>query len=265
MKRSLALFALILPLLLSGCGIFDKQKDETVGWSAQRLYSEAKDELDKGSFDTAVKYYEKLEARYPFGRFAQQAELDLAYAYYKKGEVDSAIAACDRFIKQHPNHPSVDYIYYLKGLVFFAQDLGLLGKIMALDQSERDPKAMRDAFDAFKDLSVRFPDSKYTPDALLRMKYLVNLLSTHEVNAARYYYKRGAYVASSTRAKYALETYPQTPATEEALFLMVKSYDALGLDDLRDDADRVMHTNFPNSDYLKGTANNSGPWWKLWR
>jgi outer membrane protein assembly factor BamD len=136
---------------------------------------------------------------------------------------------------------------------------------MALDQSERDPKAMREAFDAFKDLSVRFPDSKYTADALLRMKYLVNLLSEHETNVARYYYKRGAYVASSSRAKYTLETYPQTPATEEALFLMVKSYDALGMNDLRDDADRIMRKNFPNSAYLKGTADNSTPWWKLWR
>ncbi len=259
------MIALLLPLLLSGCGLWGTERDETIGWSAQRLYGEAKSELDAGNYETAVKYYEKLEARYPFGRFAQQAQMDVAYAYFKKGDVESAIPAADRFIKQNPNHPNVDYIYYLKGLVHFSQDLGLLGKIMALDQSERDPKAMREAFDAFKDLSVRFPESKYTPDALLRMKYLVNLLSEHETNVARYYYKRGAYVASSSRAKYTLETYPQTPATEEALFLMVKSYDALGMNDLRDDADRVMRKNFPNSAYLKGTTDNSTPWWKLWR
>jgi outer membrane protein assembly factor BamD len=268
MERSLAriiLIALLLPLLLSGCGMWGTERDETIGWSAQRLYGEAKSELDAANYETAVKYYEKLEARYPFGRFAQQAQMDVAYAYFKKGDVESAIPAADRFIKQNPNHPNVDYIYYLKGLVHFSQDLGLLGKIMALDQSERDPKAMREAFDAFKDLSVRFPDSKYTADALLRMKFLVNLLSEHETNVARYYYKRGAYVASSSRAKYTLETYPQTPATEEALFLMVKSYDALGMNDLRDDADRIMRKNFPNSAYLKGTADNSTPWWKLWR
>ena len=259
------MIALLLPLLLSGCGLWGTERDETIGWSAQRLYGEAKSELDAGNYETAVKYYEKLEARYPFGRFAQQAQMDVAYAYFKKGDVESAIPAADRFIKQNPNHPNVDYIYYLKGLVHFSQDLGLLGKIMALDQSERDPKAMREAFDAFKDLSVRFPESKYTPDALLRMKFLVNLLSEHETNVARYYYKRGAYVASSSRAKYTLETYPQTPATEEALFLMVKSYDALGMNDLRDDADRVMRKNFPNSAYLKGTTDNSTPWWKLWR
>ena len=268
MKRSLAriiLTALLVPLLVTGCGLFSTERDETAGWSAQRLYGEAKDELGQGNYERAVSLYEKLEARYPFGRFAQQASMDIAYAYFKKNEPESAVAAADRFIKQHPNHPNVDYIYYLKGLVHFSQDLGLLGRVMDLDQSERDPKAMRDAFDAFKETSVRFPDSKYTPDALLRMRYLVNLLSTHEVNVARYYYKRGAYVASSSRAKYALETYPQTPATEEALFLMVRSYDALGLNDLRDDADRVMHKNFPDSAYLKGAAGNSGPWWKLWR
>jgi len=268
MKRSLARIifaALLVPFLVTGCGLWSTERDETVGWSAQRLYGEAKSELDGGNYERAVTLYEKLEARFPFGRFAQQAQMDIAYAYFKKGDAESAIPAADRFIKQNPNHPNVDYIYYLKGLVYFSQDLGMLGRLMALDQSERDPKAMRDAFDAFKEVSTRFPDSKYTPDSLLRMKYLVNLLSTHEVNVARYYYARGAYVASSGRAKYALETYPQTPATEEALFLMVKSYDALGLNDLRDDADRVMQKNFPNSVYLKGMVDKSGPWWKLWR
>jgi len=268
MKRSLARIifaALLVPLLVTGCGLWGTEVDETVGWSAQRLYGEAKSDLDQGNYERAVSLYEKLEARFPFGRFAQQASMDIAYAYFKKGEPESAIPAAERFIKQHPNHPNVDYMYYLKGLVHFSQDLGMLGRVMDLDQSERDPKSMRDAFDAFKDLSLRFPDSKYAPDALLRMKYLVNLLSAHEVNVARYYYTRGAFVASSSRAKYALETYPQTPATEEALFLMVKSYDALGLNDLRDDADRIMHKNFPDSAYLKGKVNNSGPWWKLWR
>ncbi len=250
---------------LGGCGLLGTEQDETVGWSAQKLYSEGKDFLNSASYLEAIKLYEKLQARYPFGRYAQQADLDVAYAYHKQGDVESAIAACDRFIKQYPNHANLDYIYYLKGLVHFSQDLGMLGRIMDLDQSERDPKAMLDAFDAFKDLTVRFPESKYTPDELDRMAYLVNLLSTHEVNVARYYYQRGAYIASSTRAKYALETYPQTPATEEALFLMVKSYDQLGLTTLRDDANSVMLKNFPDSAYLKGAVDRSGPWWKLWR
>jgi outer membrane protein assembly factor BamD len=150
--------------------------------------------------------------------------------------------------------------------VYFSQDVGFMGKIFEQDQAERDPKAMRDAFDVFKDLLARFPDSKYAPDASERMRYLVNTLSAHEVHVARYYYKRSAYVAASNRAKFALETYPQTPALEEALFIMVKSYDAMGMGDLRDDANAVMMKNFPNSDYYKvGIGAAKEPWWKLWK
>ena len=265
MKRSVAFIALLLPLLLSGCGVFGDKTDETAGWSAQRLYNEAKAQLDSTNYTTAISYYEKLETRYPFGRFAQQAQLDVAYAHFKQGDVASAIAASDRFIKLYPNHASIDYIYYLKGLVHFSQDIGFMGKFFEQDQAERDPKAMRDAFEAFKELVARFPNSKYAPDASDRMRYLVNTLSAHEVHVARYYYNRSAYVAASSRAKYALETYPQTPALEEALFLLVKSYDALGLGDLRDDANQVMLKNFPNSSYFKGEVDRSGAWWKLWK
>lgn len=265
MKRSVAFIALLLPLLLSGCGAFGDKTDETAGWSAQRLYNEAKAQLDSSNYSTAVQYYEKLETRYPFGRFAQQAQLDVAYAHFKQGDSASAIAASDRFIKLYPNHASIDYVIYLKGLVYFSQDIGFMGKMFEQDQAERDPKGMRDAFEAFKELVARFPKSKYAPDASDRMRYLVNMLSAHEVHVARYYYNRSAYVAASGRAKYALETYPQTPALEEALFLLVKSYDALGLNDLRDDANQVMMKNFPDSPYFKGGIDRSGAWWKLWK
>lgn len=265
MKRSVAVIALIIPLLLSGCGMFSNNVDETAGWSAQRLYTAAKEQLDAANYESAIRMYEKLDTRFPFGRYAQQSQLDVAYAYFKRGEVESAVAACDRFIKLYPNHPSIDYIYYLKGLVYFNQDVGFVGRVMDQDQSERDPKSMRDAFEAFKELVARYPSSKYAEDATLRMRYLVNLLSAHEVHVARYYYKRSAYVAASNRAKYALETFPQTPALEEALFIMVKSYDALGMNDLRDSANTVMLKNFPDSTYLKGATSKSEPWWKLWK
>ena len=265
MKRSVAVIALISPLLLSGCGMFGNSVDETAGWSAQRLYTEAKEQLDSANYESAIRLYEKLDTRFPFGRHAQQSQLDVAYAYFKRGEVESAIAACDRFIKLYPNHPNVDYIHYLKGLVYFNQDIGIVGRVMEQDQSERDPKSMRDAFEAFKELVARYPNSKYAEDSTLRMRYLVNLLSSHEVHVARYYYKRAAYVAASNRAKYALETFPQTPALEEALFIMVKSYDALGMNDLRDSANSVMLKNFPDSAYLKGATTRSEPWWKLWK
>ncbi|RTL43610.1 MAG: outer membrane protein assembly factor BamD [Rhodocyclaceae bacterium] len=253
-------------LLLAGCSSLPDQVDETVGWNAQKLYSEAKESMSDGAWDRAIKMFEKLESRYPYGRYAQQAQLEVAYAYYKSNEPASAIAACDRFIKLHPNHPNVDYAYYLKGLANFNEDLGLLGALAKQDLSERDPKATRESFDTFKELAQRFPDSKYTPDAMLRMRYLVNALASYEVHVSRYYYNRGAYVAAASRAQGVLKDFPQSPAMEEALFLMVKSYDALKMNDLRDDADRVLHKNFPKSRYFtaNGTVTNDQPWWKMW-
>jgi outer membrane protein assembly factor BamD len=190
--------------------------------------------------------------------------MELAYAYYKQGETTSAIAAADRFIKLHPHHPNVDYVLYLKGIIWFNEDLGLLGKLANQDPSERDPKAARDSFDAFKELATRFPDSKYTADGVARMKYLVNALAAHEVHVARYYMKRTAYIAAANRAQFALQHYPDSPATEEALYIMVKAYDALGMADLRNDAERVMRKNFPDSPYYLGTQEKTSPWWKLW-
>ena len=226
--------------LLGGCGMLPEQKDETAGWSANKLYSEAKSAMADGAYDKAIKFFEKLEARFPFGRYAQQAQLEVAYAYFRQGEVASTIAACDRFIRLHPNHPNVDYAYYLKGLANFNEDLGLLGYVTLQDLTERDPKAARDSFDAFKVLVTKYPESRYTPDATARMKYLVN------------------------RAQSAVKTYPDAPANEEALFIMIKAYDALGMADLRDDAERVMRRNFPRSEYYVRGLNQKEPWWKLW-
>lgn len=263
--RSLAVIAaLIVAALIAGCGLLPAEKDETIGWSANKLYAEAKDALNGGSYTKAIKYFEKLESRYPYGRFAQQAQIEIAYAYWKDQEPASAVAACDRFIKLHPNHPNVDYVYYLRGLINFNEDLGIMGTISNQDMTERDPKGARESFDAFRELVTRFPDSKYTPDALLRMKYLVNALASLELHVARYYMKRGAYLAAANRAQYAVKNYPDAPATEEALFIMVKAYDSLGLNDLRDDAERVMRTNYPNSDYYQRGLDRREPWWKLW-
>ncbi len=263
--RSLAVIAaLFLATLLTGCGLLPDQKDETSGWSANKLYSEAKEALNDGSYDKSIKYFEKLESRYPYGRFAQQAQIEVAYAYWKSGEPASAIAACERFIKLHPNHPNVDYVFYLRGLVNFNEDLGILGAISNQDLTERDPKGARESFDAFKELVTRFPNSKYSPDAIARMKYLVNTLASHEVNVARYYMKRNAYLASINRAQFALKNYPDAPATEEALFIMVKAYDLLGMIDLRDDSERVMRKNYPKSAYYVRGLDRTEAWWKLW-
>ncbi|MDA8128148.1 MAG: outer membrane protein assembly factor BamD [Betaproteobacteria bacterium] len=251
-------------LVLGGCGLLPEVKDETAGWSAQRLYAEAKDNLNDGNYERAVKLFETLEARYPFGRYAQQAQLEVGYAYYKDNEPISAIAACDRFIKLHPNHPNVDYAYYLKGLANFNDDLGLFGNLVDQDMSERDPKAARDAFLAFKELITRFPNSKYAPDATARMKYLVNALASNEIHVARYYMKRKAWVAAANRAKAVLTDYPQAPAVEEALGIMVVAYGNLQLTAPRDDALRVLKLNYPNSKYLKGVTIKDKAWYRFW-
>lgn len=257
--------ALLFGVLVAACGLLPDAQDETKGWSAQRLYREAKDALNDRRFEDAIKYYQKLEARYPYGRFAQQAQIEMAYAYFKDSEPAQAVAAADRFIKLHPNHPNVDYAYYLRGLANFNEDLGMLGYVSGQDLTERDPKAARESFDAFKELTTRFPESRYTPDAILRMNYLVNALAAHEIHVARYYMKRSAYVAAANRAQYALKTYPQAPANEEGLVILVRAYDALGMNDLRDDAERVLKRNFPGSPYLKGDPKKAGAsWWQIW-
>lgn len=217
------------------------------------------------NWERAIKHLERLEARYPYGRYAQQAQLEIAYAYWKNGERASAIAAADRFIKLYPNHTHVDYAYYLKGLINFNENTGLFALFDNPDMTERDPKASREAFQAFKEVVTRFPDSKYAEDSAARMRYLVNALAQHEVHVARYYMKRSAYVAAANRAQYAVQHYPQAPAIEEAVFIMVKAYDALGMTELRDAADRVMRQNFPGSKYLSPRGwRRDVPWWKLW-
>ena len=260
------ILALSAALFAGGCGLLQTgQADETAGWSAQKLYGEAKDSMASKDFTKAIKYFEKLEARYPYGRYAQQAQLEVAYAYFKDNDRASSLAAADRFIKLHPNHQNVDYAFYLKGLVNFNENQGLFTALTDQDMSDRDPKASREAFESFRELVTRFPDSKYTPDATARMRYLVNALAAHEVHVARYYMKRRAYVAAANRAQFAVQNFSQAPAIEEAVFIMVKAYDALGMTELRDASDRVMRANFPDSRYLTAKGGRKDvPWWKLW-
>lgn len=256
--------ALVLTVAFStGCSLLPEQIDMTAGWSANKLYSEAKSAMSDNNWEEAVKYFQKLESRYPYGRYAQQAQMEVAYAHWKEGDPASAIAACDRFIKLHPNHPHVDYMYYLKGLVTFNEDLGFMGYLSSQDQTERDPKSARESFDTFKELVQRFPKSKYTPDAIERMNYLVNALAAQEVHVARYYIKRGAYVAAANRGQYVLKHYPNTPSQEEALYALVVAYDKMGMEDMRADAERVMRLNYPNSVYYTQGLDKKKPWWKV--
>lgn len=262
------LLALLAACLLAGCSntaTGNKEYDETNGWSAQRIYTEAREEMSSGGWDRSIKLLEVLEAKYPFGRFAQQAQMDIAYSYWKSGDLASALAACDRFIKLYPNHANLDYVYYLRGLVNFNEDLGILGKVSRQDPTERDNKAARESFDTFKELITRFPDSKYTPDARLRLQYLVFALGQYELHVARFYMRRGAYLAAANRAQNVITTYSNTPAQEEALFILYKAYDAMGMKDLSTDAKRVLDRNYPDSKIVRNNGPVSkDPWWKLW-
>lgn len=259
---ALARFLVLLAALAAGgCGLLPEQKDEFADMSAERMYRTAHDALLEGNYTRAIKAFDALESRYPYGRHAQQAILESAYANYRAGETTTAVAACDRFIRTYPNHPSVDYAYYLKGLVNFREDQGLLGYIYELDLSEREPKGMRESFAAFRELVVKFPESRYADDSIARMRYLTNALALYEVKVARYYYNRGAYLAAVNRAQAAIVGYPRTAANDDALQVLIRSYDKLGLAQLRDDSIQILQRTFPQSEYFTGT---SKPWWQFW-
>lgn len=261
-----AVFATVaagLVLILAGCS--STPVDATAGWSPSKIYAEAKDEVAAGAYDKAIVLFEKLEGRAAGTPLAQQAQLDKAYAHYKSGEPAQALAAIERFLKLHPASPALDYALYLKGIVNFNDDLGIFSAITRQDLSERDQKAAKESFESFKDLITRFPQSRYSPDASQRMAYIVNSLADYEVHVARYYFARGAYVAAINRAQVAVSDHQNTPSVEEALMILVKSYDALGMTQLRDDAQRILAKNYPQSPYLKGGVKaKTDPWWKVW-
>jgi len=252
----------LLAGVLAACSSTPKYDDKD---SAEKLYADARDDMSSGSYDRAIKTLEKVEGRAAGTLLAQQAQLELAYAYWKTGERAQAQSTLDRFIKLHPSSPALDYAMYLKGMVHFNDNLGILSSISRQDISERDQQASRDAYQAFKQLVDQFPNSKYTADARVRMDYIVNALAQYELHVARYYYKRGAYVAAANRAQQTLREYQQTPSIEEALYILAQSYDKLGLTQLRDDADRVLKQNFPDSRFVKeGIRKPDTPWWQFW-
>ena len=250
-------------VLMTGCS--STPVDKTLTMTPQAIYAEAQDSMGGSQWDKAIPLLEKLEARAAGTPLAQQAELDKAYSQFKTGEPVPAIATLDRFMKLHPASPALDYALYLKGVINFNDDLGLFASITSQDMTERDQKAAKESYEAFKELRNRFPDSKYSADAGLRMNYIVSALAQYEVHVARYYFKRGAYIAAINRAQTALTDYREVPAQEEALYILYKSYDALGMAQLRDDTKRLLDTNYPNSDFLvKGEPTKETPWWRFW-
>jgi outer membrane protein assembly factor BamD len=272
--RSSAAVLLVLGLALAGCSTKPQQPGQPPGQppaatsaapGVDQLYAQAKDDMASGAWDSAIKTLERIEGRAAGTVLAQQAQLDLAYAYWRSGERAQALAAIERFIKLNPSSPALDYALYLRGVINFNDDIGVMGSLAGQDLAERDPRASRDAYQAFKQLVTQFPDSTYADDARMRMDYILNTLAEYELYVARYYFRRGAYVAAVNRAQQALTDFEGAPATEEALYIMVQSYDRLGLDTLRDDANRVFQKNFPNSKLPSEGLRKAGKaWWHIW-
>jgi outer membrane protein assembly factor BamD len=256
----------LLALFLQACAIFGDptELDDTKGWQADRIYEAGAEKMRDKDYDKAIGYFQKLESRFPHGVYATQAQLEIAYAHYKKQDPISCVAAADRFIKLHPNHPNVDYAYYLKGLASF-NERGIVEKYTAQEISDRDPKTLKLSFAAFKELTDRYPKSRYFKDSTQRMVYLVNTLAQHEMHVARYYMKRQAYLAALNRAKYVLEYYPNSSAVEEALVITISAYDYMDLTDLKDDALRILKTNYPQNPMVTGKIQEDEKiWWKFW-
>ena len=254
---------LLAPLILIGCS--STPTEPVANQSVEKLYAEARDESLTGNYDKAAKLYERLEGRAAGTLIGQQAQLERAWNLYKAGDKPSALSAIDRYIKLNPSSPALDYAYYLRGLINFTDNIGFLGSLADQDLAERDQQASRDAYQSFKQLIDRFPTSVYAPDAQLRMNYIVNSLAAYEVHVARYYFRRGAYAASTSRAQVAIQDFRQTPATEEALYILAESYSRMGLTELYTDADRVLRQNFPNSRFISGGLDRrESAWWQFW-
>lgn len=259
--RARTLGALAIVLAVSGCGSFKGETDPTAGWSAERLYEDARTQISDGTWNDARTRLEAVEARYPFGGYAQQALMDLAYVNWKDDEPEQALAAIDRFQQQYPNHAGTDYMLYLKGLITFTPPSAVFSRITRQDPSERDPKGLRESYEAFNELITRYPDSRYAEDARMRLAWLVTTLAQNEVHVAQYYYERGAYVAAANRAQTVITDFQGVPVAEKALYIMYLSYDKLGLTDLRDDAKRVLDENYPDSAfYEQGLDEPKNPW-----
>lgn len=240
---------LVAGIFTTGCGKFFKPK--TDDWDAETFYNAAKEELDDKKWSKAIELYQQLEARYPYGEYAEQSQLEIAYAYHRHDDREQALAAADRFIRLHPTHPNVDYAYYLKGLINFAENKAFVDKLLGgKDFSDRDPRSALESYQAFDQLITRFPDSRYYFDSVVRMGQLNDALARHDLYVADYYMRRGAYVAVVNRCKYLLENHQRTGVIEQALGLMMIAYKRMDMDELSADTQRILALNYPDSLYL---------------
>jgi len=254
---------LVLAALVAGCG---STANDDAAMSTEKLYAEAKEEAASGNYEKAAQLYERLEGRAAGTLIAQQAQLERAWVLYKSGDRVGAQVVIERFIRLNPSSTGLDYALYLQGLLNFNDNIGFLGNLARQELSERDQQASRDSYQSFRQLIERFPRSKYADDAKQRMNFIFNSLAAYELHVARYYLNRGAYVAAAARAQQAVQEFQGAPSIEEALYIMVQSYDKLGLDELRDDARRVLDKNFPDSQFLAGGGftTKERAWWQFW-
>ena len=249
-----------LAATLAACGATQAEKDNAT--PVEKLYADAMDDVESSNYDRAIKSLDRIEGKAAGSILAQQAQLELAYLYWKTADKVQALATIDRFIKLHPSSPALDYALYLRGIVNFNDDLGMLSNLIGQNLSERDQGAARESYQSFKQLTEQFPDSKYSADARIRMDFTVNMLAEYEVRVAAFYMKHAAYVAAANRARESVLEFPQTASTAEALYIMAQAYDKLGLTLLRDDAQRVLNKNFPDSTF--SDAKPKQAWWKFW-
>jgi outer membrane protein assembly factor BamD len=253
-------FLLLLAIFAAGCH-HDKQQAETETLPVDKLYDAAKSALMKGNDGKAIKYYQRLIARFPFGPYTEQSQMELAFAQYKDGKSDEALSTINRFVKTYPTQKHVDYAFYLRGMINFDRDHGFLAKFANQDPTEREQGFTLQSFEDFNELVTKYPNSRYTPDARQRMIYLRDNLSKAQIHIAKFYYKRGAYVAALNRCKDVLERYDRTPATGDALAIMTLSYKALGETKLASDTERVLKLNYPDHPYFAGGWPDYGHWW----
>lgn len=247
--------------LIAGCGTKAPEYDPTANWNAERLFQDGKTAMNAANWRTAKERFAAVEARFPFGVYSQQAQINLAYCQWKDKEPELAIATLNRFQQQYPGNPSTDYVLYLKGLVNFTPPSAVFSGLTRQNPGERDVRALRQSFAAFTELVQQFPDSRYTPDARKRLGWLVNTMADNELAIARFYYDRFAYVAAINRAQSVLTDYQGVPASEAALYIMMMSYQKLGMTDLRNDSERVLLQNFPNTTLIsKGFPNKYSAW-----
>lgn len=262
-RNWLAIAVLALLVALAGCSGFGGDEfDETANWSVERLYEDGRRAMNASDWQVAAERFTAVEARFPFGPYAQQSLMNLAYVQWRREEPEMALATISRFQRQYPNHPGSDYMLFLRGLILFTPPSSRLAFLTRQDPAERDPQALRESFAAFEQLITRYPDSRYAADAKKRMSWLVNTMAEHQLHAARFYYKRSAYVAAINRAQSVITDYEGVPATEQALYIIMSSYQKLGVTDLSDDARRVLLENFPNTQLIaRGLPQTEYSWW----